>query len=38
MSNTREIYPGQEKYRPMSVITPVLLEEEVSVLWGIPEA
>lgn len=26
------------EYRTMSAITTVLLEEEVGILWGIPEA
>lgn len=38
MSNTRDIYPAQEKDRTMSVMTTVLLEAEVGILLGIPEA
>lgn len=38
MSEIRDLCPGQEECRNTLVIAKALLEEEVGILWGVPEA
>ena len=38
MSETRDLSPGQGKYRYTVVIAKALLEEEAGIFWRIPEA
>lgn len=38
MSEIRDPCPGQEECRNTLVIAKALLEEEVGILWGVPEA